>query len=67
MNLLFQAVDRDEEESKVVSIVFGRLAVKWQNKILELFLVDTLNFVSLIEFLKTKDKQDEYKGLASMR
>lgn len=48
-------------------VVFGRLAVKWQDKILELYPVETLNFVNLIEVFKTKEKQEEYKGLAGMR
>lgn len=51
----------------MVSIVFRRLAVKWQDQILEMFNVDTLNFVNLIEFLKTKEEQKDYKGLLGMK
>lgn len=67
MHLLFQAVGKYEEEAKVVSVVFGRLVVKWDDKILELYPEETLNFVNLIDFFKTREKQEEYKGLEGMR
>lgn len=67
MHLLFQAVSKEKEELEDVSIVFGRLAVKWQDKLLEVYPVETLNFVNLIEFFTTKEKQEEYKGLARLR
>lgn len=36
-------------------------------QVLEVFLVETSSFVTLIEFFKTKEKQEDYKGLARMR
>lgn len=67
MHLLFQDVRKVDEEAEVVYVVIRRLVVKWQDKILEVYLVNTLNFVNLIDLFKTKEKQEEYKGLAGLR
>lgn len=67
MHLLFHAVGRREEESEVVSIIFGRLAHKWQNRILEIIPLETLIFENLIDSFKIKGRQEKYKGLKGMR
>lgn len=67
IHLLFQAINISEEESEVVLIVFKRLSIKWQDRILELFLVETLSFVNLTDFFKNKETQEEYKGLDGTR
>lgn len=56
MHLLFQAVRRIEEEAEVVSIIFEKLGVKWHDRILEVFLVETLSFEILIDFFNTEEK-----------
>lgn len=43
MYLLFHAINRLKEEAQNISIVFGRLAIKWQDKILELYAGESLS------------------------
>lgn len=67
MHLLFQAVNRHQEEVEVFLIVYDRLTMKWQDKILEAFPVETSSFPNLIDFFKARKKQEEYKGSAGLR
>lgn len=56
MHKLFQAINKSEEESEVVLIVFERLAIIWKDRILEIFSVETLSLVNLINFFRTKKR-----------
>lgn len=67
MHLMFQALDKYKEEAEVMLIVFGRLVVKWQDKIMEIFPIETLSFVNLIDLFKTQERQEKYKGMTTMR
>lgn len=67
INALVISNSMQQKKPKLVSIMFRKHAMKWENKILAMFSIDILNFVNLIKFLKNKEKQEEYKGLDKVK
>lgn len=59
MHLLFQAVGKRDEEQEVMPIVFGSLAINGQDRLLEVFPMETLSFNNMIDFFKGKQEKEE--------
>lgn len=63
----FETAKKKSDDRECVLVFFAKIFVALQDKIVERLDFDTMGLSELMEFLKARDTQVEYKRLAKMR